>query len=113
MLNELQSKVHRLDRLGERSRVHFASKTRASSQPRGHVPKRGKQREINMPTNHLARYYQTLTPWERLPLIVATCQRDDKVEEERVTGSADVVTGGEGPRGKGDQIQACCWVCGQ
>ena len=41
-----------------------------------------------MTTNHLARYYQTLTPWERLPLIVAACERGDAVEEERVARSA-------------------------
>ena len=32
-----------------------------------------------MTTNQLARYYQTLTPWERLPLLVAACQRGDAV----------------------------------
>ena len=41
-----------------------------------------------MTTKQLARYYQTLTPWERLPLIVAACQRGDAVEEERVARSA-------------------------
>ena len=32
-----------------------------------------------MTTNQLAHYYQTLTPWERLPLLVAACQRGDAV----------------------------------
>jgi hypothetical protein len=41
-----------------------------------------------MNSDHLARYYQTLTPWERLPLIVAACERGDAVEEERVVRSA-------------------------
>jgi hypothetical protein len=41
-----------------------------------------------MTTKQLACYYQTLTPWERLPLLVAACQRGDAVEEERVARSA-------------------------
>jgi hypothetical protein len=41
-----------------------------------------------MNSDHLARYYETLTPWERLPLIVAACERGDAVEEERVARSA-------------------------
>src|SRR5262249_40881116 len=56
--------------------------------PARYVPRRGKQRKKNMTTNHLDRYYQTLTPWERLPLIVAACQRGDAVEEQRVVRSA-------------------------
>jgi hypothetical protein len=41
-----------------------------------------------MTTKQLARYYETLTPWERLPLLVAACQRGDAAEEERVARSA-------------------------
>jgi hypothetical protein len=41
-----------------------------------------------MNSDHLARYYQTLTPWERLPLLVAASARDDEVEEDRLARSA-------------------------
>jgi hypothetical protein len=41
-----------------------------------------------MNTDQLARHYETLTPWERLPLIVAACERGDAVEEERLGRSA-------------------------
>jgi hypothetical protein len=88
VLNHFQRKDHRLDLSNKRSRVHFATKTLGILAAEKAVPKRGKQRKINMTTNQLARYYQTLTPWERLPLIVAACQRGDQVEEERVAGSA-------------------------
>ena len=40
-----------------------------------------------MTTKQLARYYQTLTPWERLPLIVAASARGDVVEEDRLARS--------------------------
>jgi hypothetical protein len=45
------------------------------------------QRAI-MNSNQLANYYETLTPWERLPLLVAARQRGDAVEEERLSRSA-------------------------
>src|SRR6185312_11045580 len=35
-----------------------------------------------------ARHYETLTPWERLPLIVAASARADVVERERLAHSA-------------------------
>jgi len=41
-----------------------------------------------MNSNHLAQYYRTLTPEERLPLIVSACERGDAVEEERLSRSA-------------------------
>jgi hypothetical protein len=41
-----------------------------------------------MNTNSLARHYETLTPWERLPLIVAARERGDAVEKERLAGSS-------------------------
>lgn len=41
-----------------------------------------------MNSDQLARYYETLTPWERLPLLVAASARDDKVEEDRLARSA-------------------------
>jgi hypothetical protein len=41
-----------------------------------------------MNINHLARYYQTLTPWERLPLIMAASGRGDSTEEQRLISSA-------------------------
>jgi len=41
-----------------------------------------------MNSDHLARYYPTLTPWERLPLIVAACARGDRVEEDRLAHAA-------------------------
>lgn len=41
-----------------------------------------------MNSGHLARHYQTLTPWERLPLMVAAAERGDVVEEERLSRSA-------------------------
>jgi hypothetical protein len=41
-----------------------------------------------MTTKQLARYYPTLTPWERLPLIVAASLRGDAVEREQMVRSA-------------------------
>lgn len=41
-----------------------------------------------MNSDHLARHYETLTPWERLPLMVAAGERGDAVEEERLSRSA-------------------------
>ena len=41
-----------------------------------------------MTTKQQARYYQTLTPWERLTLIVAASVRGDGVEEDRLACSA-------------------------
>jgi hypothetical protein len=41
-----------------------------------------------MNTDQLARRYETLTPWERLPLIVAACARGDAVEADRLARSA-------------------------
>ena len=41
-----------------------------------------------MNTDHPARYYEVLTPWERLPLIVAASARADEVEKDRLARSA-------------------------
>jgi hypothetical protein len=41
-----------------------------------------------MNTNGIAKHYETLTPLERLPLIVAACYRRDDVEAERLARSA-------------------------
>jgi hypothetical protein len=41
-----------------------------------------------MNTDHLARHYEVLTPWERLPLIVAASARADEVEKDRLARSA-------------------------
>jgi hypothetical protein len=41
-----------------------------------------------MNSDHLARYYETLTPWERLPLLVDASARNDQVEEDRLARSA-------------------------
>jgi hypothetical protein len=41
-----------------------------------------------MNSDHLARYYETLTPWERLPLLVDASARGDKVEQDRLARSA-------------------------
>jgi hypothetical protein len=41
-----------------------------------------------MTTKKLSRYYQTLTPWERLPLIVAASERGDAVEREQLVRSS-------------------------
>src|SRR5690348_10803104 len=41
-----------------------------------------------MNSDHLARHYEALTPWERLPLIVAASARGDAVEEDRLARSA-------------------------
>jgi len=41
-----------------------------------------------MNTNSLAKQYDTLTAWERLPLILAALNRGDDAEEERLTSSA-------------------------
>jgi hypothetical protein len=41
-----------------------------------------------MNTNGLARLYDTLTPWERLPLLVAASARGDAVEEDRLARAA-------------------------
>lgn len=43
---------------------------------------------MNVDTSNLARHYDKLTPWERLPLIVAANQRDDGAEAERLARSA-------------------------
>jgi hypothetical protein len=39
-------------------------------------------------TDHLARHYEVLTPWERLPLIAAASARADEVEKDRLARSA-------------------------
>ena len=41
-----------------------------------------------MNTNSLSRFYDTLTPWERLPLLVAAAVRDDEVERARLIRAA-------------------------
>jgi hypothetical protein len=41
-----------------------------------------------MNTKGLTRFYDSLTPWERLPMIVAASARDDAVERERLVHSA-------------------------
>ena len=41
-----------------------------------------------MNTTSLVRQYDALTPWERLPLIVAAAGRGDKVEENRLAQTA-------------------------
>ena len=41
-----------------------------------------------MNTNGLARRYEALTPWERLPLLVAASARGDEVERDRLARSA-------------------------
>jgi hypothetical protein len=41
-----------------------------------------------MNTMNLVRQYDALTPWERLPLIVAAAGRGDKVEENRLAQTA-------------------------
>ncbi len=41
-----------------------------------------------MDTKTLARHYQSLTPWERLPLMVAAAARDDDIEMERLASTA-------------------------
>jgi hypothetical protein len=40
-----------------------------------------------MTMKQLARYYPTLTPWERLPLIVAASERGDAVERDHLVHS--------------------------
>jgi hypothetical protein len=44
-----------------------------------------------MKTTGLARYYDTLTPWERLSLLVAAKARGDHTEEQWLAGSAPKV----------------------
>ena len=44
-----------------------------------------------MNTNPLARYYEVLTPWERLALLVAAAGRADEVEGRRLAESAPKV----------------------
>jgi hypothetical protein len=39
-------------------------------------------------TKSLAKLYDRLTPWERLPLLLAALQRGDDVETQRLSGSA-------------------------
>jgi hypothetical protein len=41
-----------------------------------------------MNTNSIAKHYETLTPFERLPLIVAACYRGDDAEAARLARSA-------------------------
>jgi hypothetical protein len=41
-----------------------------------------------MNTDPLARHYEVLTPWERLPLLVAASARGDAVEEDRLARAA-------------------------
>jgi hypothetical protein len=41
-----------------------------------------------MNTASLARHYDALTPWERLPLVVAAGLRNDTLEQRRLTASA-------------------------
>jgi hypothetical protein len=41
-----------------------------------------------MNSNSLARHYNKLTPWERVPLIIAAGLRDDGTERERLVSSA-------------------------
>jgi hypothetical protein len=41
-----------------------------------------------MNTNGLAKHYDKLTAWERLPLILAALNRGDEAELDRLTGSA-------------------------
>jgi hypothetical protein len=41
-----------------------------------------------MNTRGLARHYEGLTPWERLPLILAAFARGDEAERERLVASA-------------------------
>lgn len=41
-----------------------------------------------MSTDQLARHFETLTPWERLPSIVAACERGDGSEKERLDCSS-------------------------
>ena len=44
-----------------------------------------------MNTHALARYYEVLTPWERLALLVAAAGRADEVESRRLAESAPKV----------------------
>jgi hypothetical protein len=44
-----------------------------------------------MNTNALARHYDKLTPWERLPLIMAASARGDEAERRRLVDSAPTV----------------------
>src|SRR6516165_10620841 len=41
-----------------------------------------------MNTNCLAKHYDKLTAWERLPLLLGALNRGDHAEAERLTGSA-------------------------
>jgi hypothetical protein len=41
-------------------------------------------------TNTLAKQYGHLTPWERIPLMLAAEARGDKVEQRRLTDSAPI-----------------------
>jgi hypothetical protein len=41
-----------------------------------------------MNTALLARHYDVLTPWERLPLLVAAAARADEVEQDRLARAA-------------------------
>ena len=41
-----------------------------------------------MNTAHLAQHYSALTPWERLPLLVAASARGDALEEDRLARAA-------------------------
>ena len=45
-----------------------------------------------MNTNGLARHYESLTPWERLPLIAAASARGGELERERLKRSAPTRT---------------------
>jgi hypothetical protein len=44
-----------------------------------------------MNTNGLAKHYNRLTPWERLPLIIAAADRGDLVERDRLVQSARLI----------------------
>src|SRR5450631_2755482 len=44
-----------------------------------------------MNTNGLAKHYHRLTPWERLPLIIAAADRGDLVERDRLVQSARLI----------------------
>lgn len=45
-----------------------------------------------MNTTKLAKHYESLTPEERLPLIIAACCRGDETERARLANSAPFVT---------------------
>jgi hypothetical protein len=45
-----------------------------------------------MNTNGLARHYDRLTPWERLPLMLAASARGDEAEKQRLARSAPKVS---------------------